>query len=79
VVRPYRERMAQYAEMPVFQVWYEHLDIEKMARELTDPERRASILKGIAKVRRHGIVEHDFPKLALARAVRDKRGPATEV
>jgi len=62
-VRSYRENMAAYAEMPVFKIWYDHIDLEKTVKEIVDPQRRKRLLALIAKVRQRGVVEHDFPKL----------------
>jgi uncharacterized protein (DUF2252 family) len=70
-VRVYREYMAQYAEMPVLQVWYDHIDLEETAMEMRGPKRRRRVLALIAKARQRGVVEHDFPKLVE----RDKGTP----
>jgi uncharacterized protein (DUF2252 family) len=62
-VRRYRECMAEYSRMPVFQVWYDHIDLEKLVRELPDHARQKRLMTQIEKVRRRAVAEHDHPKL----------------
>ncbi len=74
-VRSYRERMAEYSEMRVLDMWYVSLDIEEIIRTFKDKEAAGRGLKRIATARGRGVLEHDFPKLAAiageARAIRD--------
>ncbi len=63
-VRSYRERMAEYSEMPVLEMWYVSLDIEKIIRTFKDKEAAQRGLKRIASARGRKVLEHDFPKLA---------------
>ena len=62
-VRSYRERMAEYSEMPVLEMWYVSLDIEKIIRTFKDKEAAGRGLKRIAGARGRKVLEHDFPKL----------------
>ena len=63
-VRSYRERMAEYSEMPVLEMWYVSLDIEEIIRTFKDKEAAGRGLKRIAAARGRKVLEHDFPKLA---------------
>ncbi len=65
-VRSYREHMAEYSDMPVLEVWYASIDIDKMlaANKTLDKEDRARIEKRMAAARARNVLEHDFPKLA---------------
>jgi len=62
-VRQYRESMAEFSEMPAFQVWYEHIDLEKTIKRFVQPENRARTRARIEKMRQRTVAEHDFPKL----------------
>src|SRR4029453_3192161 len=63
-VRSYRERMAEYSEMPVLDVWYASLDVEKLLPTIKDKEARHRHQKMLEKARARSVLEHDFPKLA---------------
>ena len=63
-VRSYRERMAEYSEMPVLEMWYVSLDIEEIIATFKDKEAAGRGLKRIAAARGRNVLEHDFPKLA---------------
>ena len=39
-VRSYRERMAEYSQMPVLDVWYASIDVEKVLPTIKDKEAR---------------------------------------
>jgi uncharacterized protein (DUF2252 family) len=64
-VRTYRERMAEFSEMPVLQVWYASIDVDKVTVKDKEAKRRG--LKRIAAARARNVSEHDFPKLAAAK------------
>ncbi len=68
-VRTYRERMAEYGDMPVLEVWYASIDAEKLTATVADEEAGKRALKRMAAARARNVLEHDFPKLA-ARAGR---------
>src|SRR5262249_42093204 len=62
--RSYREHMAEYSEMPVLDVWYSSIDVEKVLPTIRDKEARQRHEKLLAKARARSVTEHDFPKLA---------------
>ena len=63
-VRSYRERMAEYSDMPVLEVWYASIDVEKALATIKDKETSRRGQKRIAAARARSVLEHDFPKLA---------------
>jgi uncharacterized protein (DUF2252 family) len=63
-VRSYRERMAEYSHMPVLEVWYASIEVEKILPTLKDKEAVRRHRKRIAAARARNVLEHDFPKLA---------------
>ena len=63
-VRSYRERMADYSRMPVLDVWYANVDIEKLLPKIKDEQARKRFQKRLAAARQRRVLEHDFPKLA---------------
>ncbi len=50
-VRTYRERMAEYSDMPVLEVWYASVDVEKVAATVKDKEAVRRARKRIAAAR----------------------------
>jgi uncharacterized protein (DUF2252 family) len=62
--RSYRERMAEYSEMCVLDVWYASIDAEKLIPAIQDEEARKRFQKRLAKARERSILEHEFPELA---------------
>ena len=62
VVRSYRQRMARYAKMRAFDLWYEHIDVEQIITALPRAARKRLAAR-VAKTRARSVVEHDFPKL----------------
>ncbi|MGH8614100.1 MAG: DUF2252 domain-containing protein [Gammaproteobacteria bacterium] len=62
--RSYRERMAEFSQMPVLDVWYASIDVEKELPTIRDKEARRRHQKLLAKARARRVLEHDFPKLA---------------
>lgn len=67
-VRSYRERMAEYSQMTVLEVWYASIDAEKWIPTIRDKAARKRSAKRLAKAREHNILEDEFPELV------DKRG-----
>ena len=63
-VRTYRERMAEYSDIPVLEVWYASVDVEKVAATVKDKEAVRRARKRIAAARARNVLEHEFPKLA---------------
>jgi uncharacterized protein (DUF2252 family) len=62
--RSYRERMAEFSEMSVLDVWYASIDVEKVLPTIRDKEARRRHQKLLEKARARRVLEHDFPKLA---------------
>ena len=63
-VRSYRERMSEFSQMPVLDVWYAHIDTERVIPTIKDAQTRKRAQKRLVRARRVGVLEHDFPKLA---------------
>ena len=63
-VRSYRERMAEYSQMSVLDVWYSRIEVEEVLPTISDKEARQQHQKLLAKARARSVLEHDFPKLA---------------
>src|SRR5262245_49890628 len=62
-VRSYRERMAEYSEMSVLDIWYSSIDVEKVLPTIRDKVARQRHRKMLARARARSVLEHDFPKL----------------
>ena len=62
--RAYRERMAEYSEMPVLEAWYDSIDVDKNVTTIKDKEARQRVLRRKEAASRSSVLEHDFPKLA---------------
>ena len=65
-VRSYRERMANYSQMLVLEVWYESIDMERQLAAVKDKEARRRHQKRLDTARARSVLEHDFPKLAAS-------------
>jgi uncharacterized protein (DUF2252 family) len=63
-VRSYRERMAEYSQMCVLDVWYARIDVEEVLSTVKDQQARKRATKRLAAARASSVAEHDFPKLA---------------
>lgn len=63
-VRSYRERMAEYSEMHVLDIWYASIDAEKLIPTVNDEEARKRLQERMAKARERSVLEHEFPELA---------------
>ena len=59
----YRQHMAEFSEMPVLDVWYASIDIEKLIPTIGDKEARKRIQKRLASARQRSVLEHEFPEL----------------
>jgi uncharacterized protein (DUF2252 family) len=62
-VRSYRERMAEFSDMRVLDVWYARIDVESLIPAIRDEAARKRVQKQLADARTRSLVEHDFPKL----------------
>lgn len=65
-LRSYRQRMAEFSEMTVLEVWYASLDASDILPNIKDKEARERVEKRLAKAREHNILENEFPELASA-------------
>ncbi|HYW70554.1 MAG TPA: DUF2252 domain-containing protein, partial [Pyrinomonadaceae bacterium] len=62
-VHSYRLRMASFAQMNAFDLWYHRVDIAELLAALPEAAEKRLAAR-IAKVRARSVAEHDFPKLA---------------
>ena len=62
--RSYREHMADFSQMRALDVWYASLGVEELLPQIKNPEARKRFRKRLAKARKHGVPEHEFPMLA---------------
>jgi uncharacterized protein (DUF2252 family) len=62
-LRAYRQRMSEYAAMPVLQVWYEHIDIAMLIREMRNPVWAKRLKARIAREHQRTIADHAQPRM----------------
>jgi uncharacterized protein (DUF2252 family) len=62
-VRSYRERMAEFSQMSFLDVWYARINAQSVIAMVRDPQTRKRSEKRLARARKQGVMEHDFPKL----------------
>jgi uncharacterized protein (DUF2252 family) len=65
-VRSYRERMAEFSQMPVLDVWYARINAEALLATIKDDQARKRSQKRLAMARHRSVLEHDFPKYTQA-------------
>jgi uncharacterized protein (DUF2252 family) len=74
-VRSYRERMAEYADMHVLDIWYSSIDVETVLANVREKDVRKRVQKRVKKARERRVLEHEFPELAttagLAPTIKD--------
>jgi uncharacterized protein (DUF2252 family) len=70
-VHSYRQRMASFAAMSAFELWYHRVDIAELLAELPEAAEKRLTAR-LEKVRARSVVEHDFPKLAESDGVNCK-------
>lgn len=63
VVRAYRERMAELADMTVLEAWYSKIDVIKLIAETEDEELREFREKRLKKLQSKTAIDHEYPKL----------------
>ena len=63
-VRSYRERMAEFSQMRVLDVWYARIDLEDLIPTIKDRQTRKRLRQRLTSARHQSVLEHDFPKLA---------------
>lgn len=66
-VRSYREHMAEYADMPVLEVWYARLEVSDVLQAAHDKATRSRVKKQVKKAQARTVAEHEFPKMVEAR------------
>ena len=62
----YRQRMAEYAEMPTLQVWNDSVDFVSMIENAVDKEVKRFYLKKIASATEQSAHEKEFAKLTFS-------------
>lgn len=65
-VRSYRERMAEYSEMRIMDVWYASIDVEKLIPTIQDSEASERVQKRLQKARERNVLEYEFPELVTS-------------
>ena len=60
--RSYRERLAEFAQMPALEVWYARIDVKALLPQIMDQAARKRVQRQLAKTQAHTLAE-DFPKL----------------
>lgn len=63
-VRSYRERMAEYSQMRILDVWYASIEVKDIIDSIQDEEAVKRMQTRLAKARERSVLEHDFPELA---------------
>jgi uncharacterized protein (DUF2252 family) len=62
----YRQRMAEYAEMPVLQVWNDAIDFAALVERFADKDMKRFYTKKLAGATEQSAHEKEFAKLAFA-------------
>lgn len=65
-VRSYRERMREFSEMRVLDVWYASIDAATFIPKVRDEEARKRFQERLKKARERDVLEHEFPELVHA-------------
>jgi uncharacterized protein (DUF2252 family) len=65
----YRERMAEYAEMPTLQAWNDTFDLEKIIENLPDKENKRFYSKKMSGATQKSAHEREFAKLTFSTGV----------
>jgi len=68
-VRSYRERMAEYSEMHVLDVWYDSIDSEELISIIQDESARKRAQERLAKARARSVLENEFPELVTTAGI----------
>jgi hypothetical protein len=69
-VPSYRERMAEFAQMPALNVWYARLDLETILLSIKDQEAQKRLQRRVQKAEPSEVHEVDFSNLVTL----EKRG-----
>ncbi len=62
-VRAYREKMAEYSELTVLEVWYASFDAAQLIQDIHDKDARKRAAKRLSKAQEHNVLENEFPEL----------------
>ncbi len=62
----YRQRMAEYAEMPTLQVWNDSFDLETIIENMPDKENKRFYTKKLSKATEQSAHEKEFAKLTFS-------------
>jgi uncharacterized protein (DUF2252 family) len=65
-VRSYRERMDEYSQMTILDVWYARIDVEDLIPGIVNEKARARAQKRLKSARERSVLEHEFPELAIS-------------
>jgi len=61
----YRQRMADYAGMPVLEVWYDAMDLNQIIEDIQDKQSKRFYTKKLEKATAQSAHEKEFAKLAF--------------
>lgn len=62
-VRSYREKMAEYSQMTVLDVWYDSIDAAALIPTIRDSEARKRVQMRLDKACERSVLEHEYPEL----------------
>ena len=62
-VRSYRERMLEYSDMPVMDIWYASIDVKDLIPTIQDKEASERMQKRLEKARERSVLEYEYPEL----------------
>jgi uncharacterized protein (DUF2252 family) len=62
----YRQRMAEYAGMPILEVWNDSFDLETIIENMPDKENKRFYAKKLSKANEQSAHEKEFAKLAFS-------------
>jgi uncharacterized protein (DUF2252 family) len=62
----YRQRMAEYAGMPILEVWNDSFDLETIIENMPDKENKRFYSKKLSKANEQSAHEKEFAKLAFS-------------
>lgn len=62
----YRDRMAEYSEMPLLDAWYDFLDLKKIIEQIVDPDMKKLAKARVKKATEYTVHTKEFVKLAIA-------------
>jgi uncharacterized protein (DUF2252 family) len=62
----YRDRMAEYSDMPILDAWYDYLDLKKIIEQIVDPAMKKIAKSRLKKATEYTAHTKEFVKLAVA-------------